>query len=133
MNSFSWAETIPHGKSTGIMMPYYIAYYGKNSTVMKKLEPIAGMLGAEQGENIGMNVAKAMLDWYQDMDYSIKISDIPGWKSEYKAKALKDASENTMKLEAMPNPVPLDKVNQIIGPIIQAAIEGDLSKLDIIE
>jgi alcohol dehydrogenase class IV len=130
MNSFSWAESIPHGKSTGIMMPYYIAYYGKNSTVMKKLEPIADMLGAEKGEKIGMNVAKAMLDWYQDMGYSIKISDIPGWKPEYKAKALKDASENTMKLEAMPNPVPLDKVDQIIGPIIQAAIDGDLSNLE---
>ena len=130
MNSFSWAETIPHGKSTGIMMPYYIAYYGKNSLVMKKLEPIADMLGAEKGENIGINVAKAMLDWYQDMGYPIKISEISGWKPEYKAKALKDASENTMKLGAMPNPIPLDKVDQIIGPILQAAIDGNLSELE---
>jgi alcohol dehydrogenase class IV len=130
MNSFSWAETIPHGKSTGIMMPYYIAYYGKNTIVMKKLEPIADMLDTEKGKKIGLNVAKAMLNWYKDMGYPIKISAIPGWKPEYKAKALKDASENTMKLEAMPNPVPLDKVDQIIGPIIQAAIDGNLTMLE---
>lgn len=129
MNSFSWADTIPHGKSTGIMMPYYIAYYGKNSKVKEKLEPIAEMLGAEVGDNLGLNVAKAMLDWYEAMGFPIKISDIKGWKPEYKEKALKDASENTMKLEAMPNPVPLDKVDEVVGPILQAAIDGDLSLL----
>ena len=76
-----------------------------------------------------MNVAQAMLDWYKSMDYPIKISDLKGWKPEYKEKALKDAEENTMKLEAMPNPIPLDKVEDVIGPILEAAIEGDLSKL----
>lgn len=129
MNSFSWAETIPHGKATGIMMPYYIAYYGKNETVMKKLEPIAEMLGVEKGEKIGYNVAKAMLDWYNSMGFPIKINDLDGWKPEYKQKAIKDAAENTMKLDAMPNPVPLDKVEETISPILQAAIDGDLSIL----
>ncbi|MGV9203572.1 MAG: iron-containing alcohol dehydrogenase [Promethearchaeia archaeon] len=129
MNSFSWAETIPHGKSTGIMMPYYIAYYGKNPKVMEKLEPIADMLVVEKGKNIGMNVAQAMLDWYQSMGFPIKISELEGWKPEYKEKALNDAAENQMKLEAMPNPVPLDKVGEVIGPILEGAIEGDLSKL----
>lgn len=130
MNSFSWADTISHGKSTGIMMPYYIAYYGKNPTVQKKLDPIAEMLGVEKGDKIGLYVAKAMLNWYDEMGFPIKISDIIGWKPEYKEKALKDASENTMKLEAMPNPVPLDKVDEIVGPILQAAIDGDLSLLE---
>ncbi|MBD3339745.1 MAG: iron-containing alcohol dehydrogenase [Candidatus Lokiarchaeota archaeon] len=129
MNSFSWAETIPHGKSTGIMMPYYIAYYGKNKVVMKKLEPIADILGVEKGEDIGIHVAQAMLDWYEKLGFPTKISNLPGWKQGYKEKALKDASENKMKLEAMPNPVQLDQVNEIIGPIIQAAIDGDVSKL----
>ncbi|MFO8018103.1 MAG: iron-containing alcohol dehydrogenase [Promethearchaeia archaeon] len=129
MNSFSWAETIPHGKSTGIMMPYYIAYYGKDPKVMEKLEPIADMLDVEKGENIGMNVAQAMLDWYQDMAFPIKISELKGWKPEYREKAINDAAENKMKLEAMPNPVPLDKVEEVIGPILDATIEGDLSKL----
>ena len=132
MNSFSWAETIPHGNATGIMMPYYIVYYGKNPMVMKKLEPIANMLGLNEVDNIGMRVAEAMLKWYQSLGFQIKISEFKGWKSEYKEKALKDASENSMKLLAMPNPVPLDKVDQIIGPIIQAAIDGDLSKLKLI-
>jgi alcohol dehydrogenase class IV len=129
MNSFSWAETIPHGKATGIMMPYYIAYYGKNETVMKKLDPIADILSAEKGNKIGMNVAKAMLDWYENMGFPTKISQLSGWKPEYKHKAIEDASENTMKLEAMPNPVPLDKVEDTIGPILEAAIDGNLSKL----
>ncbi|TXT63930.1 MAG: putative iron dependent alcohol dehydrogenase [Promethearchaeota archaeon] len=130
MNSFSWAETIAHGKATGIMMPYYIAYYGKNDTVMKKLEPIAEMLGVEKGEKIGLNVAQAMLNWYDEMEFPTKISDLEGWKSEYKDKAIEDAAENTMKLEAMPNPVQLDKVEETIGPILEAAIDGELSKLE---
>jgi alcohol dehydrogenase len=129
MNSFSWAETIPHGKSTGIMMPYYIAYYGRNEKVREKLEPIADMLGVEKGDNIGLKLATAMLDWYKEMGYPTKISELDGWTPEYKEKAINDAAENTMKLEAMPNPVPLDKVEETIGPILQASIDGDLSKL----
>ena len=127
MNSFSWAETIAHGNSTGIMLPYYTAYYAKNPAVMEKLKPLAKMLGVAEAGDLGIAVPQAMLDWYKSMGFPTKLGDVDGWKDSYLAKAVKDAGQNAMKLKAMPNPVPLDKVNDIIGPIIQAAIDGDLA------
>lgn len=130
MNSFSWAETIAHGKSTGIMLPYYIVYYGKNEKVVEKLKPIADMLGVSKDGDIGRTVAQAMLDWYEDMGFPSKMCDLPGWKDEYVDKAIQDASENAMKLEAMPNPVPLDKADEILRPVLKAASCGDLSEIE---
>ncbi|MHA1648350.1 MAG: iron-containing alcohol dehydrogenase family protein [Promethearchaeota archaeon] len=132
MNSYSWAKTIDHGKSCGIMMPYYLVYYAKNPKIQKKLNPIAKLLKIPKNikaEEIGLIVAQKMLDWYKDIGFYTKLVDIPGWKSFYKQKALEDAGKNAMKLQAMPNPVALDQVNEIIGPIIQAAIDGDLTTL----
>ena len=135
MNSFSWADTIPHGKSTGIMLPYYIAYYGKNPKVAEKLIPIAKMLGiSEEKSNaldIGVNVMKSMLSWYKDMGFVTKLKNLLGWKDEYIDKAINDASQNEMKLKAMPNPVSLDKVDEVLRPILNAAFSGDISKLQI--
>jgi alcohol dehydrogenase len=129
MNSFSWAETISHGKSTGIMLPYYITYYAKNPKVIEKLKPIAKMLDISEEGGLGIKVAQGMLDWYKSMGFATKISEVNGWKDQYLEKAINDAAQNEMKLKAMPNPVPLDKVKDIIGPIIQAAVDGNLEKL----
>jgi alcohol dehydrogenase class IV len=129
MNSFSWAETIPHGKSTGIMLPYYIVYYAKNPVVIEKLKIIADLLKIKKTTNIGKDVATAMLKWYKEMGFETKLSELPGWKPEYLEKALKDAGQNEMKLKAMPNPITVDDVDKILRPILQAAQTGDLSKI----
>jgi alcohol dehydrogenase/1,3-propanediol dehydrogenase len=129
MNSFSWAETIAHGKSTGVMLPYYTVYYAKNPAVVDKLKPIAKMLNLSPDGDIGRNVAQAMLDWYRSMGFPTCLKDVKGWKEEYFQKALKDAGQNAMKLKAMPNPVPLEEVDAIIGPILEAAVSCDLTKI----
>ncbi|MHA1819436.1 MAG: iron-containing alcohol dehydrogenase family protein [Promethearchaeota archaeon] len=129
MNSFSWASFMEHGKATAIMLPYYIVYYGKNEKVKQKLEPIADLLKIKKEGDIGRNVAEALLKWYKDMEFPTKLSEVDGWEDKYIDKAIKDASQNAMKLEAMPNPVPLDKVDEVLRPILMAARDGDLSKI----
>lgn len=131
MNSFSWAESIPHGKATGVMLPYYLVYYAKNPIVVQKLQAIAKFLKIDpaKSKNLGLDVAQAMLNWYKSMGFPTKLKDLEGWKENYLEKALKDAGQNEMKLKAMPNPVPLEKVKDILGPILEAARDGDLSKL----
>ena len=130
MNSFSWAETIPHGKSTGVMLPYYLVYYAKNPAVQDKLENIAQLLNISEPTNIGYDVASFMLNWYESMEFPRRLKDIEGWSDEYIDKALNDASQNEMKLKAMPNPVPLDQVDEILRPILQAAADGDLTQIN---
>jgi alcohol dehydrogenase len=129
MNSFSWAETIPHGKSTAITLPYYMVFYAKNPVVAKKLIPIANLLKIPTTGDIGRTVAKAILEWYQAMGYATCLGCLKEWKQDYLEKALKDAGQNEMKLKAMPQPVALDQVDSLLKPILEAAISGDLSKI----
>lgn len=129
LNSFSWAESIPHGKSTGITLPYYIVYFAKNPIVFEKLKPIASMLQVPINENLGVNIAKKMLAWYESMGFPTKLKQIEGWKDNYIEKALNDAKQNEMKLKAMPNPVPIEQVREILLPILEAASDGDLTKI----
>lgn len=127
MNSFSWSNFLDHGKATGLMLPYYIVYYAKNPKVVEKLKPIAKLLNLNVSDSIGKDVAQAMLNWYKSMGFVTKLKDCKGWEDKYLDKALSDAAQNDMKLKAMPNPVPLDKVNEVLRPILEAAREGDLS------
>jgi alcohol dehydrogenase class IV len=127
LNSFSWASFLDHGKATGLMLPYYIVYYAKNPKVVEKLKVIAKILHVKVSENIGRDVAQAMLDWYKSMGFPTKLKDFKGWEDKYIEKALTDAAQNSMKLQGMPNPVPLEKVNEILRPILEAARDGDLS------
>jgi len=128
MNSFSWAETIPHGKATGIMLPYYIIYYAKNPKVKEKLIQISKILKIKvyDTENIGKIIAEYILNWYKSLGFPTSLKELTGWKEDYIEKALKDAKENEMKLKAMPNPVPLEKVNELLRPILEAARDGNL-------
>jgi hypothetical protein len=44
-------------------------------------------------------------------------------------KAVADASQNKMKLEAMPRPVPSEKSEKILRTIIEGAYEGRLEEI----
>ena len=129
MNSFSWYDVMPHGQATGIMLPYYIVYYAKNPVVAKKLEPIAKMLSVPVDGNIGKNVAKAMLDWYKKLGFKTTLAEFKGFGEEQITKAVSDASQNEMKLKAMPHPIPAERKDEILSAIIRSAYSGNLDDI----
>jgi alcohol dehydrogenase class IV len=129
MNSFSWYDVTAHGNATGLMLPYYIPYYAKNPVVAEKLRPIAKMLGVAEGPDIGASVARAMLDWYASFGFPTTLKGFDGFNDAYITKAVADAAQNKMKLEAMPNPMSEADAPRLLDAILRGAYEGDLQRV----
>jgi len=127
MNSFSWFSIMDHGEATALMLPYYVAYYGKNVT--EKLEVIANLINVDITPNLTENVVKGLLRFYKNINQPTKISDYEDFPKDFIPKAINDASQNQMKLDNMPRPIPAENRNTILKVILEGAWEGKIDKI----
>ncbi|MHA1792026.1 MAG: iron-containing alcohol dehydrogenase family protein [Promethearchaeota archaeon] len=127
MNSFSWFSIMDHGEACAVMLPYYLAYYGKN--IKKKLETIADLLGVQKKEDITRNVVEGLLHFYERIGQKTKLSEYESMSSRMIEKAIKDAAQNQMKLDNMPRPIPANQVQNTLETILKGAWEGNIDEI----
>ncbi|MHA1680508.1 MAG: iron-containing alcohol dehydrogenase [Promethearchaeota archaeon] len=127
MNSFSWYNVMDHGEATAIMLPYYIAYYGPK--IKEKLKVIAGLMGLDDSGDIVRVVAQGLIDFYEKIGQNTKLPAYENFPREMIAKAIKDASQNQMKLDSMPRPIPADNVTKILQTILDGAWNGTIDEI----
>ncbi|MHA1731508.1 MAG: iron-containing alcohol dehydrogenase family protein [Promethearchaeota archaeon] len=127
MNSFSWFDLMPHGNATGLMLPYYTAYYAP--AIEGKLRKVAALLGVDAGDNVGKAVAEGLLEFYGKLGFPTTLREVPGFTGAHVDKAIADAAQNQMKLDNMPRPIPAEKKNEVLRVIIEGARDGDLSRI----
>lgn len=127
MNSFSWFSIMDHGEATALMLPYYVGYYGKN--VQEKLKNIAKLMDLDVSEDITRSVVEGLLNFYNKIGQPIKIREYEKFPKEFIKKAIEDASQNQMKLDNMPRPIPAEKRNEILQVILDGALEGKIDNI----
>ncbi|MHA1370135.1 MAG: iron-containing alcohol dehydrogenase family protein [Promethearchaeota archaeon] len=127
MNSFSWFNVLDHGESTAVMLPYYIAYYGPN--IEEKLEKIAEIMGLKEKGDIAKTVVEGLLSFYKKIGQNTKLSEYENFSKDLLDKAIKDAKQNQMKLDNMPRPIPVEKVNHVLKTILQGAWTGNIENI----
>jgi hypothetical protein len=59
------------------------------------------------------------------------LGELPGWNDGYVEKILAAAKDPQldMKLKNMPVPLSAAKVDEYLGPVVRAAVDGDFSKI----
>jgi len=127
MNSFSWFSIMDHGEATALMLPYYVAYYGKN--ISKKLEVIANLLNLDVTHDLTKTVVEGLFDFYKTIGQQTKISDYQEFPKDFISKAIKDASQNQMKLNNMPRPIPAENHHIILKTILDGAWNGHIDEI----
>lgn len=127
MNSFSWFSVMDHGEATALMLPYYVAYYGKN--ISKKLEVIANLMNLDLSNNLTKSTVEGLFAFYRTIGQPTKISDYQEFPKDFISKAIKDASQNQMKLDNMPRPIPAEKREKILKTILEGAWNGHIDKI----
>lgn len=127
MNSFSWFSIMDHGEATALMLPYYVAYYGPN--VLEKLKIISKIMELDTNRDVTSTVAQGLLEFYKKIGQPIKIPEYENFSKEYLDKAIKDASQNQMKLDNMPRPIPSEKRDHILKVILKGAWEGKIEEI----
>jgi alcohol dehydrogenase class IV len=127
MNSFSWFSVMDHGEATALMLPYYVAYYGKN--ISKKLEIIANIMNLDLNNNLTKTIVEGLFAFYRTIGQPTKISDYQEFPKDFISKAIKDASQNQMKLDNMPRPIPAEESDKILKIILEGAWNGHIEKI----
>lgn len=138
LTSFSLIDLAAHGTACGIMNPYYAVYYAP--AISRQLKIVGAVfekygfakyIDGLDGRALAMEVANAMILFGKSIGAPTKLSDLPNFSDEHVKRILKAAKDPqlAMKLQNMPVPMTSDEVDTYMGPIIDAAVTGDMGKI----
>jgi len=139
LTSFSLVDVLSHGRACAIMNPYYTVFFAPKiedslrlvGKIYKKAGYIEADLEEVKGRNLGMIVARAMIDFAKDIGFPTTLGEVSGFTEQHIERALTAAKnpQLKMKLENMPVALTADMVDEYMGPILKAAKTGDLETI----
>lgn len=127
LNSFSWSNVMDHGEAVAIMLPYYTAYYAPN--ISEKMKNVAALIGIKESGNMTKGLIDGLFDFYKKINFPVTLKEFKNFSKDLIEKAVTDASQNRMKLEASPRPVTVEKSREVLQTIIEGAYEGTIDKI----
>jgi hypothetical protein len=124
------------------MNPYYAVFFAPAiekqirlaGNIFKKYGYISENLDDLKGRELGIAFAKGMIAFGKAIRAPATLAELPRWNDAYVDKILTAAKDPQldMKLKNMPVPLTAAKVDEYMGPIIRAAVNGDLSLIKIL-
>jgi len=83
------------------------------------------------GRELGEAVAEAMLELSRRVGFPTKLSEVEGFTQAHIDKALEAAKNPQLKMKLQNMRIPLDPslIDEYMGPILEAAKDGDISKI----
>jgi alcohol dehydrogenase len=137
MTSFSLVDLTGHGTACGLMNPYYAVFFAPAienqlrlvGNIFKKHGYISENLENLKGRDLGLAFAKGMIAFAKSINAPTTLSELPKWNDSYVEKILTAAKDPQldMKLKNMPIPLNASMVDEYMGPIIRAAVNGDVT------
>jgi alcohol dehydrogenase len=137
LTSFSLVDILSHGRACAMMNPYYTVLFAP--AIRDPLRTVgaiyreAGYTTANierlRGRDLGLAVAEAMIEFAQRIGFPVRLSEVEGFDDNHIERALAAAKnpQLKMKLENMPVPLTAAMVDDYMGPVLEAARDGDLS------
>ncbi len=137
LTSFSLVDLLSHGRACAIMNPYYTVFFApaieQPLKLVGRIYEDAGLTTADignlHGHDLGVAVAEAMLAFARQIDFPETLGEVDGFGQTHIERALTAAKnpQLKMKLENMPVPLTADMVDEYMGPVLEAARDGDLT------
>ncbi|MBC7224012.1 MAG: iron-containing alcohol dehydrogenase [Anaerolineae bacterium] len=139
LTSFSLVDILPHGRACALMNPYYTVFFAP--AIQRPLRALGQVFrGADltqapverlAGRDLGLAVAEAMLELLRRVGLPTTLREVEGFTEGHIQRALQAAKDPQleMKLRNMPVPLTPDMVDDYMGPILEAARDGDLHRI----
>jgi alcohol dehydrogenase class IV len=143
LTSFSLVDILSHGRACALMNPYYTVLF--STAIAPQLRAVgaifqrAGYTEANlenlKGIELGIAVAQAMFAFSKDIGFPTMLSQVPGFTRSHIDRALAAAKNPQLesKLRNMPVPLTSATVDEYMGPVLNAAVNGDLSLIKTLE
>jgi alcohol dehydrogenase class IV len=137
LTSFSLVDILSHGRACALLNPYYTVFFAP--AVEGPLRVVGGIfqeagyisqdLTALHGRDLGVAVADGMFAFAKAIDFPTTLGEVKGFTRGHLDRALAAAKnpQLKMKLENMPVPLTAERIDDTMGPILEAAVTGDLS------
>jgi len=127
LNSFSWSNVMDHGEAVAVMLPYYSAYYAPN--IAEKMKRVAELMSIPESKDLTNDFVQGLFAFYKKLDFPLTLKEFRNFSEDLIDKAVRDASQNRMKLDASPRPVPPEKSEEVLHTIIEGAYHGTIEKI----
>ena len=137
LTSFSLVDILSHGRACAIMNPYYTVFFApaieRPLRVVGKIYQEAGLTKADveglKARDLGVAVAEAMFELARRIGFPTRLGEVEGFGRHHIDRALAAAKnpQLKMKLQNMPVPLTAEMVDEYMGPILEAARDGDLA------
>jgi alcohol dehydrogenase class IV len=137
LTSFSLVDILPHGRACAIMNPYYTVFFApaieQPLRLVGRIYQEAGLIKTDietlKGRELGIAVAEGMFELARRVGVPIRLSEVAGFAPQHIERALTAAKnpQLKMKLQNMPVPLTADIIDEYMGPILEAARDGDLT------
>ncbi len=139
LTSFSLVDVLSHGRACAMMNPYYTVFFAPAiEDALRMVGGIykkAGLTSADmkklKGRDLGIAVAEAMFALAEKIGFPTKLGEVSGFTDGHITRALAAAKnpQLEMKLKNMPVPLTAEMIDEYMGPILQAAKDGNLSQI----
>lgn len=116
-----------HGEAVAVMLPYYTAYYAPE--ISEKIKNVVTLMGLPESRDMTKSLIDGLFDFYRKLNFPLTLKEFKSFSKDLIEKAIQDASQNRMKLEASPRPVPPEKSREILQTIIEGAYQGTIDKI----
>jgi alcohol dehydrogenase class IV len=136
LTSFSLVDVLSHGRACAIMNPYYTVFFAPAIEgplrIVGAIFQEAGFADAGvdslSGRALGVAVAEAMMALSRRVGFPTTLGEVDGFSDAHIRRALAAAKnpQLKMKLENMPVPLTTDMIDKYMGPILEAARDGDV-------
>jgi len=137
LTSFSLVDILPHGRACAIMNPYYTVFFApaieRPLRIIGKIYKEAALTRADiealEGRDLGVAVAEAMFELARRIGCPTRLSEVEGFGRQHIDRALAAAKnpQLKMKLQNMPVPLTAEMIDDYMGPILEAARDGNLT------
>lgn len=138
LTSFSLTDIATHGRACGVMNPYYTVFFAP--AIERQLRAIGGVLQKAglvcpvddlEGRELGETVARGFVDFANSLGAPTTLRELPGFTDEHIQRAVEAAKNPQLEMKLKNMPVPLDAtlVEQYMQPILEAAADGDFSRI----
>lgn len=137
LTSFSLVDILSHGRACAIMNPYYSVFFApaieRPLRVVGKIYQEAGLTNADieglKARELGIAVAEAMFELARRIGFPTRLNEVEGFGRHHIDRALAAARnpQLKMKLQNMPVPLTAEMIDDYMGPILDAAQEGNLA------
>jgi alcohol dehydrogenase class IV len=140
LNSFSLVRYLSHGRACALMNPYYAVFFApavedrlrKVGAIYKRYGYMDTALDGLSPRDLGLAVAGGMISFNRSIGFPTTLAELQGIDKAVLEKALQAAKDPQleMKLQNMPVPLGVDLVDKYMAPILEAAWDGDLRKIE---